>query len=377
MSAQQASPAKSRPLPPWLKLAAQIGLGAAAAAAVILLLLVLAGVFRAKVSQAPGEVGVVPLGDRPQVEVREIKRPRFETAVGTVKPVHESDVAAKLLARVVEVNVKAGQDVDQGEVLVRLDDADLQARWKQAEAAESTAQARKEKAEAAYQRASRLIQTKAISQAEYDQAVAEVKAATSDLERARQSVEETRTLLDYATIRAPFAGIVVDKQVDVGDTVTPGQVLLTLYDPTHMQLVASVRESLAQRLEVGQSVPAELEALGHQCQATISEIVPEAEAASRSFSVKVTGPCPPGVYSGMFGRLYLPLDEETLVVVPAGAVRRVGQLTMVDVVEGDTLERRHVQLGRRIDGDWEVLSGLRPGEKVVLQEPASNESGSP
>jgi RND family efflux transporter MFP subunit len=253
-------------------------------------------------------------------------------------------------------------------VLVRLDDAELQARRKQAEAAETTAVARKEKAEAAHDRASRLIQTRAISQAEYDQAVAELKAATSDLERARQLVEESRTLLDYATIRAPFSGIVVDKRVEVGDTVTPGQVLLTLYDPTHMQLVASVRESLAQRLEVGQTVRAELEALGHQCEATISEIVPEAEAASRSFAVKVTGPCPPGVYSGMFGRLYLPLDDETLIVVPAAAVVRVGQLAMVDVVQAESLERRHVQLGRQIDGDWEVLSGLRPGEQVVLRQ---------
>jgi RND family efflux transporter MFP subunit len=163
-----------------------------------------------------------------------------------------------------------------------------------------------------------------------------------------------------------MTGIVVDKKVESGDTVTPGQVLLKLYDPTRMQLVASVRESLAQRLEVGQTVSARLETLDHDCGATISEVVPEAEAASRSFAVKATGPCPPGVYSGMFGRLLLPLANEEILVVPAAAVRRVGQLAMVDVVHGDTTQRRHVQLGRQIDGDYEVLAGLQAGERVVL-----------
>jgi RND family efflux transporter MFP subunit len=377
MAKRQSRTRDSRPLPSWVKPAAQVAVGLAASVGVVLLLLILAGVFREKVSGEGERRDDRAVGDLPLAEVRSITRPRFETAVGTVKPIHESSLASKLLARVVEVNVKAGQAVSQGDVLVRLDNADLQARLKQAEAAETTAVARQEKAEAAYQRASRLIQTKAISQAEYDQAVAERKAAASDLERARQAIEEARTVLDYATISAPFSGIVIDKQVNVGDTVTPGQVLLTLYDPTRMQMVASVRESLAQRLNVGQTVPAELEALGHQCEATISEIVPQAEAASRSFDVKVTGPCPPGVYSGMFGRLMLPLDEEELIVVPSGAIRRVGQLTMVDVAEDGLLERRHVQLGRKIDDEHEVLSGLRPGEQVVLWNKATRGQAAP
>ncbi len=106
--------------------------------------------------------------------------------------------------------------------------------------------------------------------------------------------------------------------------------------------------------------------MGYECQATISEVVPEAETASRSFAVKVTGPCPPGVYSGMFGRIYLPLDDEEIVVIPASAVRHVGQLSIVDVVGEHGAQRRHVQLGREFDTDLEVLSGLKPGEKVIL-----------
>ena len=100
--------------------------------------------------------------------------------------------------------------------------------------------------------------------------------------------------------------------------------------------------------------------------ATISEIVPEAQAESRSFQVKVTGPCPPNVYSGMFARIFIPMEDEEVLIVPPAAVRRVGQLDEVDVVEGGVVHRRAVQLGRTLDEGREVLSGLGEGERVVL-----------
>ncbi len=148
-----------------------------------------------------------------------------------------------------------------------------------------------------------------------------------------------------------------------------------MYDPSRMQLVATVRESLALRLEVGQSVPARIDTLDLDCHATISEIVPEAQAESRSFQVKATGPCPPNVYSGMFGRIFVPLEDETLLVVPSDAVRPVGQLEEVDVEDGGRLYRRSVRLGRSFDRDREVLAGLTEAERVVLRSGAGAPPG--
>jgi RND family efflux transporter MFP subunit len=331
-----------------------------------LLLLALAGVFRSKVATDQAAPAPKAIGDLPLAEVRLIRRPRYETAVGTVRPVHETAVASKLLAKVVEVKVKAGQAVTRDEVLVRLDDADLQARLKQAEAAQAAAKSAHDQASTDYKRAKELLEGKAITRAEYDKIETAFRTATAELERAQQAMHEAKVLLDYATIRAPMTGIVIDKRVEAGDTVGPGQILLTLYDPTRMQMVVTVRESLAERLKVGQKIQGRLEALKHDCEATISEIVPEAQAASRSFTVKVTGPCPPGVYSGMFGRIFIPLEDEEVVVVPAATVFKVGQLDMVDVVVDGTIRRRSVQLGRKLDRDYEVLAGLTAGEKVVL-----------
>lgn len=335
-------------------------------AGLTLLLLVLAGVFKPKVPAEKTSTHQSAPADLPVAEVRLVRRPQYESAVGTVRAVHEAAVASKLLAKVVEVKVKAGQVVTRDEVLVRLDDSDLQARLKQAEATRTAAEATQQRTATEYQRARRLIGNRAISQAEYDQAISAWKAATAELERAQQAVREAKVVLDYATLRAPMTGIVIDKRVEAGDTVAPGQVLLTLYDPTRMQMVVTVRESLAEQLKVGQKIRGRLEALKHDCEATISEIVPEAQAASRSFTVKVTGPCPPGIYSGMFGRIFIPLEDEEVVVVPTAAVFKVGQLDMVDVVAEGTVQRRSVQLGRKLDQDYEVLAGLTAGEKVVL-----------
>ena len=143
-----------------------------------------------------------------------------------------------------------------------------------------------------------------------------MRSTEAALRQAEETVNEVQATLDWATIRSPIDGTVVDKKVDVGDMVTPGQMLATLYDPTRMQLVASVRESLTHRLQVGQDVSVRIEGLDKQCRGTVSEIVPEAQSASRTFQVKVTGPCPPGIYSGMFGRILIPLQEEQVLVVP-------------------------------------------------------------
>jgi RND family efflux transporter MFP subunit len=205
-----------------------------------------------------------------------------------------------------------------------------------------------------------------ITQSELDQASTAIRSAKAELERVRQALQEARIVEAYATVRAPLSGRVIDKKVNAGDTVSPGQMLVTMYDPSDMQMIACVRESLALRLKAGEQVPARLDTLGYDCRATVSEIVPEAQTESRSFHVKVNMPCPPNVYSGMFGRILIPLEDEDLLIVPAAAVRRVGQLDEVDVVADAILSRRAVQLGRTLDEGLEVLSGLKEGEKVVL-----------
>ncbi|NLY02020.1 MAG: efflux RND transporter periplasmic adaptor subunit [Rhodopirellula sp.] len=334
---------------------------------VVLLLLWLAGRFEPKVSESsPGAAAASSEIHGEVVPVRSMRLPRVESAVGSIRAVHETSIGSKLLARVVEVNIKAGQPVQAGEVLIRLDDTDLQAKLRQANAALAAAEAARTQAIADEKRNAQLAKDRIISQQEYDKMLTAVKSAEAEVSRTKESINELQATLDWATIRAPISGIVIDKKVDVGDMVTPGQTLLTLFDPKRMQLVAAVRESLAHQLAVGQQIGVYVEGIGKECSGTVSEIVPQAESASRAFDVKVTGPCPTGIYTGMFGRILIPLDEEQVLVVPKEAVRNVGQLELVQVVADGRASRRAIRTGRAIDGQREVLSGLREGEQVVV-----------
>jgi len=305
----------------------------------------------------------MPDGDFVTVSLTSL--PRLEAAVGTIRAVHEVGVASKILARVKEIRIKAGQRVAKGEILALLDEADLKARLDQAESAEVAARARLDQAKADLVRGERLKARQAISVEELEKMNTEARMSTAEFERAKQAVSEARITEDYATIKAPIAGIIVDKRVNEGDTLQPGQVLATMYDPGRMQMVASVRESLAQRLSVGQELAARIDTLDMDCHATVSEIVPEAQAESRSFQVKVTGPCPPDIISGMFGRIYIPLDQEEVLAIPPEAIRKVGQLSEVDVLtDQGYIARRIIQPGRLLKQGREVLSGLKPGEKI-------------
>lgn len=345
-------------------------------AAMVVLMLWLVGAFHEKIDTGKAAASPSrPVDDRPRRAVERVSLPVAEAAVGTIRPVHEVAVASKILAKVAEMSLRAGDRVEAGQVLVRLEDADLKARQQQAEAAVAAAQAVRNQARIEADRVTRLREQNAASAIESDRVNAELLSAEAELNRASRQLEEAAAILSYATITSPISGVVIDKLAEAGDTVTPGQVLVKLYDQKRMQLVASVRESLTHSLQVGKSVPVEIDALNLHCQGTISEIVPEAESASRTFAVKVTGPCPQGVYPNMFGRLLIPLGEEQVVVVPSEAVRRVGQLTLVDVVEGNQLRRRSVQLGRKIEGKYEVLSGLKEGEQVVVGGPTAAATG--
>ncbi len=336
---------------------------------VVGLMLWLMGVFHPKIDlEARAGNGPGAVGARPVAEVIAETVPVTETAVGTVRAVHEASVASELLAKVTEVNVRAGSKVARGDVLVRLQDEDLQARVRQARANLEAAETARDQAKVEFGRVAELFEQKSAARIEYDRAEAALRSAEAQVAAAEQALRHAETILGYATIRSPIDGIVVDRRVEPGDTASPGQVLATLYDPTRMQLVARVRESLAHRLKVDQLITVRVDALGHDCEGVVSEIVPEAETSSRSFTVKVTGPCPPGVYAGMFGRLVIPMGEQPVLTVPRAAVRRIGQLDVVEVVEDGQLSRRAVRVGRSLDDRVIVLSGLRAGERVVLPE---------
>jgi RND family efflux transporter MFP subunit len=301
--------------------------------------------------------------------VERVRRPRDAEVVGSIQSERRTSISARVMANVVEMRVAAGDAVHRGQVLVVLEDAAPRARIEQAKQTFHAAQASQTLADSEVRRMSPLLKSGATSQSQFDEWQSRLASANADVLRAQQEIREAEVALSDTQIVSPMDGLVIDRQVEAGEQATPGQPLLTLYDPNRLRMEASVGESYTGKLRIGQKTSVLVESLSEQRPGVVEEIVPAADPASRAFLVKIRIEDPHGLYPGMYARTRVPLGTEERIEVPTSAVRDVGQLALVEIIENGRTFRRSVRLGRQ-DGDQiEVLSGLEPGERVVLARP--------
>lgn len=344
------------------------------AIALLLIILWMSYGFHSRVAPGHDEYERPELGDRQVVTVQPLKTTETISAVGTVEPRRKTEIASRLLATIQEITVDPGDQVVPGQLLVALDEREIQAQLREAEAAVAGVNANLAVRERDYRRYTQMFAENAVTKEDYDRIEGAFQVTQAQLERAKQQVERIQIMLTYANVKAQDGGLVSDRFADPGDLAAPGKPILAIHDPSQLELHASVRESLASHVHLGQKLRVTVDAAHVDTEATVREIVPRSEAASRSVLVKVTLPEQPRSadvedqpYIGMFGRLQIPVGQLNRVVVAAIAVQRIGQLDLVDVVsEEDLLERRYVRLGDRFGTNIEILSGLRVGERVAL-----------
>lgn len=370
------------------------GLGVVALAA--LLVAVATGAFGGERIE-PGRQELPPDATRPGGLTTAQRRPvpLFEPAVGTVRSRRQVAVAAQVNATVVSVAVEAGQAVSAGARAVALDDRDLVARRTQArqglaaaEAAVLRAQegkaageARLAQAQAAYERVQGFVEQGAATPEQLEAAQAgflearaavagadaAIAAALAQREQAQAALTSAEVALGHATIAVPIDGVVSERAVEAGDLAWPGRTLFTVLDPSALRLEARVREGLIGRVQPGDELEVQLPGLSTTRSGRVTEVLPAADARSRTFEVRVDLGEPPvvGALPGMFGRLRIPVGTRMAVCVPDRAVSRVGQLETVLVRGDEGFRRRLVTTGQRFaDGTVEVLSGLR-GEETI------------
>lgn len=300
--------------------------------------------------------------------------PASTEAVGTVQAEQVATITSRVVASITEMRASAGQQVAKGQTLVVLDDRDLRHRVEQAEEAVRSAEATLEQAQSDYHRDKPLFEQQVITPYDFEHAQTNLKTAQANLNRLEQAQKEAEVNLSYAVIRSPFNGVVIDKQADLGDLAAPGKPLLTLYEQGRLWLEANVPEELMSRVRLNEPMTVRIDATAREMQGRVAEIVPSSDPASRTETVRVHLTSTQELVPGMFGRLIIPLAPEPVLSIPESALIRAGQLTMVDVVRDGAIERRTVQLGRLIEGDYEVLSGLASGESVVLRAAPSTVS---
>ncbi len=291
---------------------------------------------------------------------------------GQVQPRRQSSVSARITARVADVLVESGDQVQEGDVLLRLDNDDLSSRVRQQQQTLAAAQARANEARSSFQRVSALVEQGLLPSASLDEATAQRDTAEAQLIGAREALSEAKTSERYSVIVAPFSGVVSDRAVFTGDIATPGMQLVNLYQPESLRFEASVSESVLRFIEPNKTFMVDIDAHDQSYPAVVTEIVPTADAASRSFKVRLAIETTAPLNPGMYGRLTVPIGERDMVAVPVHSIESLGQLHYVYVAVEQRIERRLVRLGdtKMINGayEWiEIHSGINAGEVVVLQ----------
>jgi RND family efflux transporter MFP subunit len=360
--AQAAKPPRRKRFSTLLRVALSV-------ATIVVLMLWILGTFRRGVIQAAKEP--VPVESAAGLTTQKIAMqtiPSVTEAVGTVQAEQVAAVTSRVVANIVEMHLSAGQRVSNGETLVVLDDRDLRHRVEQAQDAVRSAEATLAQAQSDYKRDKPLFDQQVITPYDFEHTQTNLKTAEANLHRLQQAEREAEVNLSYAVIRSPFTGVVVDKLANLGDLAAPGKPLLTMYEQGRLWLEANVPEELMDHVRLNEVLPFRIDAVGRQMQGRVVEIVPSSDPSSRTVVVRVHLSETKDVVPGMFGRLLLPMRPEQILTVPATALIRAGQLTMVDVVSEGRVQRRTVQLGHAAGNQFEVLSGIAAGETVAIRK---------
>lgn len=345
----------------------QIGLISASVLGLILLLMYMQGSFEHKVS--PGSAKPEPLESAAKYKTATVTSTAIDDMFawpGTVRSRTVAKIAPKMAARILELKVNAGDRVNKGDVIARLDDSDIRAKEREALAAVAGVSAQASRAAADAQRISSLYKQEAATRENLDNVQAQAKTAQAAVNQAQSAVNVVRTYLDDAVLRAPFSGVIVAKLKEAGDMGLPGDPVVTMQTAQDMRLEVSVPSSCATQLETGMEVKTRIDTLNQEVFGKIDEIAPEVDPQTRSQLIKIKLPEVKGLQPGYLGWLDQACEQHQALLIPNSAVIRVGQLESVKVVNKNEVSLRHIRTAKTFADKVEVISGLRVGEMVVI-----------
>jgi RND family efflux transporter MFP subunit len=307
----------------------------------------------------PGRGG--PGGERPPTPV-EVAQATLDTvsrsmrATGTVEPIRTIVVVSQLPGALLSVEVEEGDRVRRGELLARIDSRELQAQMRSAKATLEVARRAAERSEQL--RAQQII---TVAEYEADQAAYAAALATHD---------QLQTRINYATVRAPITGVVLEKLVEGGHVVANQSRLFTIGDVDPLVVRVPVSELDVTALAAGDTVQVTLDAMpGADLVGRIRRIFPAADSSTRLVPVEVAlaGSSSGAVRPGFLARVSFALAPRSgVLTVPAGAVLEAASGSAVFLVDDGRAVRRRVQRGETYEGRIEITSGLSPGDTVVV-----------
>lgn len=321
---------------------------------------------------APADVAVV--------ELRELVRTL--PISGSLSPVTQSTVRAKVPGEIRRVLVREGEKVAPGQLLAEIDTVDLQARLDAQAAALDEVRARHSIAVKNRDNAQQLLKQGFISQNAFDTTQSGYEAAAASVKSAEAQLRLARNATQDAIVRAPIGGIVAKKMINAGEKVNVDSPLFALVDLAKMEIEAPAPASEIPGISIGQAATFRVDGFGNRAfDGRLERINPTTEPGSRSITIYLSVVNPDGILrGGMFAKGSVILDKsEPSPTIPATAVREEAGQTFVFTLEQGKIGRRAVKLGRReeLAGLVEVVSGLEKGVTVVSTRAMGLKAGTP
>lgn len=306
--------------------------------------------------------------------------PLTECAVlpGTVVSAERIEVSSRLTGYVCDLSVHEGQSVQKDQLLFAVDPTDVKAEIRQAKAGLAKAKAALADARDNYERYGNLYRQQAATKQQYEEYEKGYKVALGNYQAAEAELATARSQLKYAEVRAPFDGLVVSKRVYNGQLTTPGNPVLVLENPHHLQVQVQVDEQAFAHLRLGQELSVRFEGANLKMQSLTGlaeRLVAAANPITHTHLVKVGLPAHSAAWSGAYALVSIPIGKKRAIIVPPAAIHTRAGLTGVFVVtEAGRAQFRMVTMGELVPQGRVVLSGLISGDRVIVsaERPLAN-----
>jgi len=221
-------------------------------------------------------------------------------------------------------------------------------------------------AKADYDRFENLYKDEVVSRQQYEKMKLNHDMAVSRAAQAKAGLGTAQGQMRYATVTSPINGVVTQKLANEGDIAAPGHPVLMLENPARLQVQTAVSDALYKGIQLGQEVMVEIDGQDKPVAAKVARLSPTADPMTHTYTVKLDLAAP-DLKSGAFARVLFPTGKRSVLAVPQAALLDRAGITGVFVVDAQgTAQYRMLRIGKAEGGLVEVLSGLNPGERVVI-----------
>lgn len=294
---------------------------------------------------------------------------------GAVVPDQKAQIASRLMGYIKNLDVKVGQKVKQGDLLFSIDSGDIKSQIAQANSGYQQAIAALKDARLDYNRFTKLYKEDSVSKQQYDKIKLQFSVAQENLAAAKSGLDQAKAQLNYANVKAPFDGVVVQKMAVAGSLAAPGNPVVVMENLQSLSVQTQVAGDLYAVLRNGDTAEVRIEGIEKPMVGTIYTLVSVADPKTRTHTVKLSLPKVDDVNSGTFARISFKRGERQTMMLPKSAVVTRAGIEGVFVLENDKAFFHMVRTGAEMGDMVEIQSGLVLGEQIIISNNAEMLTG--